>query len=131
MQQNLKDQSDAADVEDWQEMRDRVPRIDMQQGQPDIPPEAIGVVTVDPPQGYYIQVFASSGPKTAQKVREKAIRVVSDILANPQDRVIITKRKEYYEVQIGVFDSHERTITVLKEVKGTFEDAFTLMYVKQ
>ena len=131
MQQKLKEQNETDDGEDWQEMRDRVPRIDVKQGITDLPPEAIGVVTVDPPQGYYIQVFASAGPQSAQNARETAIRLVSDLLANPRDRVIITKRKRYYEVQIGVFDSYERTIKILEEVKGTFDDAFTLMYIRQ
>lgn len=131
MQQEMKKKSEAGDIENLEEIKNRIPRIDIRDSDIDISPGDREIVTVDPPQGYYIQVFASEASESAQRVRQTAIREIGYMLENPQKQIIITKRRRYYEVQIGVFDSYENTINVLEEIRKTFGDAFTLMYIKR
>lgn len=90
-----------------------------------------GFVTSTPPMGYYVQVFATVGPLTAIRNRKETIRVLeqSGLLEDPEKQVIIIKRKQFYEVRIGVFNTYENTLQVLKEMQGTYFDSFTLIYL--
>lgn len=89
-----------------------------------------GFVTSSPPPGYYVQVFATVGPITAQRNRKTTMDILADVLENPERQVIITKRKQFYEVRIGVFDTYDDTIQVLERVQGTYLDAYTLIYLR-
>jgi hypothetical protein len=98
-----------------------------------IPDEIIvdGFVTRDPPVGYYVQVYATVGPISAQRNRQKAIELLKDYLEDADRQVIITKRRQFYEVRIGVFDSYDDTVSVLEQVLGTYYDAYTLIYLSE
>jgi hypothetical protein len=89
-----------------------------------------GFVTSSPPPGYYVQVFATVGPITAQRNRRTTMDILADVLESPGRQVIITKRKQFYEVRIGVFDTYDDTIQVLERVQGTYLDAYTLIYLR-
>lgn len=88
-----------------------------------------GIVTENPPRGYYVQVYASVGPISATNARDLTIRALGDVLEDPERQVIVTMRQQFYEVRIGVFDSYDDTIAVLREIQGTFVDSYTLIYV--
>lgn len=90
-----------------------------------------GFVTSTPPEGYYVQVFATIGPLTAIRNRKESIRVLreSGLLEDPEKQVIIIKRKQFFEVRIGVFDTYENTLAVLQLMQGTYFDSFTLIYL--
>lgn len=88
-----------------------------------------GIAITAPPQGYYVQVYASVGPITATRARDMAINALGDILEDPNRQVIITRRQQFYEVRIGVFDSYDDTLAVLREIQGTFIDSYTLIYI--
>ncbi len=88
-----------------------------------------GIAITAPPQGYYVQVFASVGPISASRARDLTIAAMGDILEDAQRQVIITRRQQFYEVRIGVFDSYDDTIAVLREIQGTFVDSYTLIYI--
>jgi hypothetical protein len=96
-----------------------------------IPEEIIvdGFVTRDPPVGYYVQIYATVGPISAQRNRQKAIELLKDYLEDPETQVIITQRRQFYEVRIGVFDTYDDTISVLEQVLGTYYDAYSLIYL--
>lgn len=88
-----------------------------------------GFTTDFPPEGYYVQVFATVGPITAQRARQMTIDTMEGILENPERQTVIVKRDRFYEVRIGVFDTYDDTYEVLKAAQGTFFDAYTLIYI--
>lgn len=96
-----------------------------------IPEEIIvdGFVTRDPPVGYYVQVYATIGPISAQRNRQQTIDLLKEVLEDAELQVIITQRRQFYEVRIGVFDSYDDTVQVLEQVLGTYYDAYTLIYL--
>lgn len=98
-----------------------------------IPDEIIvdGFVTRDPPVGYYVQIYATVGPISAQRNRQKAIEILKDVLEDADRQVIITQRRQFYEVRIGVFDSYDDTMSVLEQVLGIYYDAYTLIYLSE
>lgn len=131
MMEELEEKIAAGEVDDPQKARARIPRVRIK---PDpIPVEMTdkGVVTNDPPEGYYVQVYASVGPISAQRARNMAMDELRGIVQAPEHQVIVTKRKQFYEVRIGVFDSYDDTIGVLEAVQGTFFDAYTLIFIPE
>lgn len=88
-----------------------------------------GFVTKDPPEGYYVQVYATVGPITAQRNRRRTMDILKDVLESAERQVIITQRGRFFEVRIGVFDTYDDTIQVLEMVKGTYLDAYTLIFL--
>jgi hypothetical protein len=60
-----------------------------------------------------------------------AMQELEGIVQSPERQVIITKRKQFYEVRIGVFDSYDDTIGVLGAIEGTFFDAYTLIFTPE
>ena len=129
MQEQLEEQVTRGEIQNPEEIRRRVPRIIIKPDPIDLPVDERGIIAGDPPEGYYVQVYASVGPISAQRARRMAMRELQDILESPKQQVIITKREQFYEVRIGVFDSYDDTIGVLEEIQGTFVDAYTLIFV--
>lgn len=110
------------------------PTVPILQTKPtDIPTDIVkeGFVTSSPPEGYYVQVFATVGPITASRNRNTTIEILKKegILADPDRQVVIIKRKQFYEVRIGVFENYENTLQVLKTMQGTYFDSYTLIYL--
>jgi len=88
-----------------------------------------GFTTDFPPDGYYVQVFATVGPISAQRARQMTIDAMEGVLENPEQQTVIVKRDRFYEVRIGVFDTYDDTYEVLKAAQGTFFDSYTLIYI--
>lgn len=110
------------------------PRIPVIQTKASTIPEEIlenGFVTDSAPEGYYVQVFATVGPITASRVRKQIIIETQkqNLLADPERQVVIMKRKKFYEVRIGVFDSYEHTLRVLEAMQGIYFDSYSLIYL--
>jgi hypothetical protein len=131
MMEDLEERIAAGEVEDPQKARARIPRVRIKPDPIPVEMSDKGVVSNDPPEGYYVQVYASVGPISAQRARDMAIEDLKGIVQAPKHQVIITKRKQFYEVRIGVFDSYDDTIGVLEAVQGTFFDAYTLIFIPE
>ncbi|TNE70915.1 hypothetical protein EP331_10690 [bacterium] len=97
---------------------------------PDEIPEN-GFVEDSAPEGYYVQVFATVGPITSSRVRKQIIEEAKrqNLLADPEKQIMIMKRKQFYEVRIGVFDSYEQTLRVLEAMQGIYFDSYSLIYL--
>lgn len=110
------------------------PRIPVIQTKSSLIPDEIldnGFAIANPPEGYYVQVFATVGPKTATRARQMTIDALmrTSLLQDPEQQVIVTKRKQFYEVRIGVFDKYDQTLRVLEYMQGIFFDSYTLIYL--
>ena len=105
----------------------------LQENVSQIPDEIVdnGLVLDTPPPGYYVQVYATVGPITSSRVRQITIDVLkeSGILENPDKQVFVMKRKQFYEIRIGVFDTYQNTLDVLRVMQGTYFDSYTLIYL--
>ncbi|MGM0588795.1 MAG: SPOR domain-containing protein [Bacteroidota bacterium] len=131
MMEELEERIAAGEVEDPERARARIPRVIIKPDPMSVEMTEEGVVTSDPPEGYYVQVYASIGPISAQRARRMAMQELEGIVQSPERQVIITKRKQFYEVRIGVFDSYDDTIGVLGAIEGTFFDAYTLIFTPE
>jgi hypothetical protein len=131
MMEELEERIAAGEVDDPERARARIPRVIIKPDPMSVEMTEEGVVTSDPPAGYYVQVYASVGPISAQRARNMAMDELEGIVQSPERQVIITKRKQFYEVRIGVFDSYDDTIGVLEAIEGTFFDAYTLIFTPE
>lgn len=131
MKEEMEEKLASGEIENTPEARARIPRIVIKPKPMNLSVNEQGVVTTDPPEGYYVQAYASVGPQSAQRARNMVMDELSDILESPEKQVIITKREQFYEVRVGVFDSYDDTIGVLQEIQGTFFDAYTLIFVPE
>lgn len=82
----------------------------------------------DLPEGHYIQLFASDSMASARRIRQDAINLLGGTLDNPADMVLITRRAEFYLVQIGLFNRFSTTANVLRMLQQDYEDAFILTF---
>jgi hypothetical protein len=133
LQQQKETQPDEL-VEEKKSNLDWDPRIPVIQTKASAIPEEIldnGFVTDVAPEGYYVQVFATVGPITSTRVRKQIIEEAQkqNLLADPERQVVIMKRKKFYEVRIGVFDSYEQTLRVLEAMQGIYFDSYSLIYL--
>jgi tetrahydromethanopterin S-methyltransferase subunit G len=80
------------------------------------------------PNGHYVQVYASHGISSARKVRENTVRIVQGMLDNADSMVFITKRRQFYEVRVGVFNRFPEAANVMRTAQGTYSDAFVVTF---
>lgn len=85
-------------------------------------------LTQELPDGHYVQVFAGLTMDQAQSVRQTMIRELQGVLDNPAQMVLITKRRQFYEVRVGVFNRFPETANVLRTSQGVFSDAFVVTF---
>lgn len=78
--------------------------------------------------GHYVQVFAGLTLDQAQRVRQTMIRELQGLVDNPAQMVLITKRRQFYEVRVGVFNRFPETANVLRTSQSTFSDAFVVTF---
>ena len=74
--------------------------------------------------GHYVQIFAASELQNAINVRRDAISRLSNKLSSPSEQVLITSRRNYYEVLIGVFEKISETDEILEVMIQVHRDAF-------
>ncbi|MCH8569303.1 MAG: outer membrane beta-barrel protein [Balneolales bacterium] len=85
-------------------------------------------LTQNLPDGHYVQVFAGLTMESAQRARRMAIESLNGVVDNPSSMVLITQRRQFYEVRIGVFERFPDTVNVLRTAQGTFSDAFVVTF---
>jgi len=80
--------------------------------------------------GHYVQFFAAFSENSAQSARQVAISMLNGVIDNPEQKVLITRRQQYYEVRIGVFDYYTNADQVLDILDDIFEDAFVVTFAR-
>jgi len=78
--------------------------------------------------GHYVQVYAGLTMSQARNARNMVIEALDGVLDNPGDRVLITQRRQFYEVRVGVFDSFPETVDVLRTSQNVFSDSFVVTF---
>jgi len=78
--------------------------------------------------GHYVQVFASLDYDIALQVKEDFIELFGDQLENPEDEVLIIKRKDFYEVLIGTFEDFSNAQALLPDASDVMPDAFVITF---
>ncbi|AXJ00418.1 Sporulation related domain-containing protein [Cyclonatronum proteinivorum] len=78
--------------------------------------------------GHYVQVFAGLTLAQAQGVRQTLIRELQGVVDNPAQMVLITQRRQFYEVRVGVFNRFPETANVLRTAQSSFSDAFVVTF---
>jgi len=80
------------------------------------------------PDGHYVQVYAGLTMQSAQNARRMMIEALGGVLDNPGDMILITQRRQFYEVRVGVFNRFPETVDVLRTSQGVFSDAFVVTF---
>lgn len=78
--------------------------------------------------GHYVQVFATRDFSRAEIVRERFISLMSQHLDNPEEKVFIISRKQFYEVMIGTFDRFADTQPVLRVARDERSDSYVITF---
>lgn len=107
-----------------------VPRITREQFTVYQQPDSI-VVTETPPAGYYVMVYTSVGPESTARAKENVFNSLNNKIPAADQRVFITKREEFYEVRVGVFETYAEAKRTAEIVRGTFFDAYIMFYTKE
>lgn len=92
--------------------------------------EAANVIKEEIPAGHYVQVFATTIESIAQDVRRLVINMLNDTIENPQEEVIITLRRGFYEVRVGAYNDLSIAENVHDVVVEEFEDAFIVTFAR-
>jgi len=76
------------------------------------------------PAGHYIQVIATRDADRAHQIRRHVISLLEVVTDNPEELVIMTLRKEYYEIRVGpqsrIADTQELHNYLLDEYENAF-----------
>lgn len=78
--------------------------------------------------GHYVQVFATRDFSRAEIVRGRFISLMSQHLDNPEEKVFIISRKQFYEVMIGTFDRFADTQPVLRVARDERSDSYVITF---
>lgn len=78
--------------------------------------------------GHYIQVFASTEFSNAQKIQDEFISLLRPYLDNPEEKVFIISRRQFYEVMIGVFHQFGDTQPILRIARDESSDSFVITF---
>lgn len=79
------------------------------------------------PAGHYVQIFASNNLSRAQRVIEHAIKQLPN-LSSANEKIFIVKRKQYYEVLIGVLTEFADASTIQQNMTDFHEDAYVISF---
>ncbi len=80
------------------------------------------------PTGHYVQIFASYNLPTAQLVRDHAINTLHSSLQDAEEKIFIIKRKQYYEVLIGVLTEIKDASNIQHLMTGFHKDAYVISF---
>ncbi|MEL7833287.1 porin family protein [Fodinibius sp. Rm-B-1B1-1] len=80
------------------------------------------------PAGNYVQIFASYNLSPAQRVRNHAVDRLNNSLSNATEKIFIIKRKNYYEVLIGVFNQFDDASNIQQIMTDFHEDAYVISF---
>lgn len=78
--------------------------------------------------GHYVQIFAGLTMSSAQSARRTMVEALDGVVDNPSEMVLITQRRQFYEVRVGVFNRFPDTVDVLRTAQNSFSDAFVVTF---
>jgi hypothetical protein len=78
--------------------------------------------------GHYVQVFASRDFSRAETVKERFVSLMNPHLDNPEEKVFIISRKQFYEVMIGSFQRFADSQTILRVARDENSDSFIITF---
>lgn len=96
----------------------------------------INVVTVDKetgiaellPGGHYVQIFAANHLSAAQQVRNHAISHLQDSLPDAEEKIFIIRRKQFFEVLIGVLTKFDDASNIKEVMAGFHKDTYVISF---
>ncbi|MDZ7659834.1 hypothetical protein [Fodinibius sp.] len=80
------------------------------------------------PAGHYVQIFATYHLPIAQRVRNYAIDRLDNSLQDVEEKIFIIKRKQYYEVLIGVLTEFSDASNIQQIMTDFHEDAYIISF---
>lgn len=78
--------------------------------------------------GHYVQIFASRQADPARDVRSYALQKLGGILQNSDQQIMIIRRKDFFEVIIGVFSEYESAEKVRGIMGENHDDAYIITF---
>ncbi len=78
--------------------------------------------------GHYVQVYAGLTMAQARNARNMIVEALDGVIENPSQRVLITQRRQFYEVRVGVFNRFPDTVDVLRTAQNVFSDSFVVTF---
>ncbi|MCH8556363.1 MAG: hypothetical protein LAT84_01015 [Balneolia bacterium] len=78
--------------------------------------------------GHYVQIYAGLTMSSAQSARRTMVEALEGVVDNPSEMVLITQRRQFYEVRVGVFNRFPDTVDVLRTAQNNFSDAFVVTF---
>jgi opacity protein-like surface antigen len=80
------------------------------------------------PTGHYVQIFASYNLPTAQRVRDHAVNMLVNSVQDAEKKIFIIKRKQYYEVLIGVLTEIKDASNIQQIMTDFHKDAYVISF---
>ena len=80
------------------------------------------------PAGHYVQVFATYSFPIAQRVRDHAVGRLNNSLQDIEEKIFIIKRRQYYEVLIGVLTEFNDASTIQQIMTDFHKDAYVISF---
>jgi opacity protein-like surface antigen len=80
------------------------------------------------PAGHYVQLFATYHLPIAERVRNQAIASLKDEFPDRQDNIFIIKRKQFYEVLIGMLTEFNDASSIQQLMTPFHEDAYVISF---
>lgn len=80
------------------------------------------------PAGHYVQIFASYDLSPAQRVRYHAIKNLGNSLQEAPEKIFVIKRKQFYEVLIGVLTNLDDAADIQQIMVDFHPDAYVISF---
>jgi opacity protein-like surface antigen len=80
------------------------------------------------PAGHYVQVFATRDENRAQQIRQHVISLLGEVTDNPEEYVIVTLRKQYYEIRVGPYSRLADACEIQNHLIDAFRNAFVVTF---
>jgi opacity protein-like surface antigen len=80
------------------------------------------------PAGHYVQVFAARDENRAQQIRQHVISLLAEVTDNPDDYVIVTLRKQFYEIRVGPYSRLADAREIQNHLLDAYQNAFVVTF---
>jgi opacity protein-like surface antigen len=80
------------------------------------------------PAGHYVQIFAANHLNAAQKVRSYAVNHLQSGLPDVEEKIFVIRRKQFYEVLIGVLSDFEDASSIQVIMSEFHADSYVISF---
>lgn len=80
------------------------------------------------PDGHYIQLLATKHPDRAKEARRNANSLLGDIASQPENQVIVTLRRGFYEILVGPYSRFANAQEIHPNLLNEYHDAFIITF---